>query len=228
MQTAIRYKFLVTLAVLVFAHLAGAQEDVPIFKTEAASAFVWGEDNRSDTVSSSTRDPVTGNAIHTLKHGEIEVSSRAGFETVGSGKAGELLSFTTTIVNNTESALSVRQGVASVEGRVSLPLPVVVKKKGLSKKERNQVWELAGMNCFSSGFLPNEVFFSPKTLSTVFTVTSKRALTASFVIKDPRYSSVLCSMEGCYPKGTIRFSVTVNATDFVFVWPGRAMVYCGK
>jgi hypothetical protein len=189
---------------------------------------VWGEDNRSGVVSSSTRDPVTGNAIHKLNHAGIEVSSRAGFESAGSGQAGELLSFTTTIVNTTESELLVRQGGASVDGHVALPLSVVLTKKGLSKKDRKQVWELPRMHCFSNGFLPNEEFFSPNASSKVFTVTPKRALTVSFVTKDPHYYSVLCSVEGCYPKGTMRFSVTVNTTDFVFTWPGRAMVYCGR
>ena len=121
-----------------------------------------------------------------------------------------------------------RQGGASVDGRIALPLAVVHTKKGLSKKQRNQVRELASMNCFSGGFLPHETFLSPDASSKVFTVTQKKALTVSFVAKDPRYYSVLCSAEGCFPKGTIRFSVTVNSTDFVFIWPGRAMVYCGK
>ena len=199
-----------------------------MFKTETASAFVWGEDNFQGAVSSSVRDPLTGNAIHKLKHGGVEVSSRAGFERVDAGKAGELLSFTTTIVNNTESELLVGQGGASVDGRVALPLSLVLTTKGLRKKQRNQVWELTDMNCFSSGFLPNEAFLSPNPSSKSFKVSPKRALTVSFVIKDPRYYSVLCTVEGCYPKGTIRFFVTVNTTDFVFIWPGRAMVYCGK
>jgi hypothetical protein len=34
-------------------------------------------------------------------------------------------------------------------------------------------------------------------------------------------------MEGCYPKGSVRFSVVVNETVFVFIWPGRAMISCG-
>jgi len=223
-----RHTFAVTLVALPLTLLMNAQDDVPTFKTQASSSFVWGEDNGPGAVSSSVRDPLTGNAIHKLNHGGIEVSSRAGFERVGSGQSGELLSFTTTIVNNTESELSVRQGGTSVDGRITLPLPVVLTKKGLSKRERNQVWELASMNCFSSGFLPNEVFLSPNASPKAFTVTPKRALTISFVTKDPRYYSVLCSVEGCYPKGTIRFFVTVNETDFVFIWQGRAMVYCGK
>ncbi len=218
----------VTFAFLLFTFLTFAQDDPPTFKTEAVSAFVWEEDNGSGSMSSSVRDPVTGNAIHKLNHGGIEVSSRAGFESIGSGEAGEFLSFTTTIVNNTEAEISVRQGGASVDGRMALPLSVVRTKKGLSKNERRQVWELASIHCFSNGFLPNEDFFSPDASSKVFTVAPKQALTVSFVTKDPRYYSVLCSVEGCHPKGTIRFSVTVNTTDYVFIWPGRAMVDCGR
>lgn len=227
-QSTMQRSFAISLAVIALALLAHAQDDLSVFKTEATSAFVWGEDSPPGAVSSNVLDPVTGNPIHKLNHGGVDVSSRAGFEPVGSGGAGELLSFTTTIVNNTDADLSVRQGGASVDGRIALPLAVVHTKKGLSKKQRNQVWELASMNCFSSGFLPNEGFLSPDTASKVFTVTPKNALTVSFVTKDPRYYSVLCSAGGCYPKGTTRLSVTVNSTDFVFIWPGRAMVYCGK
>jgi hypothetical protein len=53
-------------------------------------------------------------------------------------------------------------------------------------------------------------------------------LTISFVMQDPRNYPFRCSMEGCYPTGTMRFHVTVNATDYVFVWPGRSSVNCGK
>jgi len=116
----------------------------------------------------------------------------------------------------------------SVDGHAALPLPVVVTKKGLSKKEREQVWELAKMSCFSGGFLPDEDFFTPNVPSKAFAIAAKRALTVSFVTKDPRYYSILCSVDGCYPKGAIRFSVTVNSTDFVFVWLGRSMVNCGE
>jgi hypothetical protein len=226
-QITMRNAFAVPFAVLAFTLLTCPQDDVPVFKTEATSAFVWGEDSSPGAVSSIVLDPLTGNAIHKLKHGEIEVSSRAGFERAGSGQAGELLSFTTTIVNNTESEISV-QGSASVDGRVVSPLAVVLTTKGISQKQRNHARELASMNCFSSGFLPNGVFWSPKSSSTILTITPKSVLKVSFVTKDPRNYSVLCSAEGCYPKGTMRFLVTVNATDFVFIWPGRAMVYCGK
>lgn len=218
----------VTLAVLAFTFFTFAQNDLPAFKAGAASAFVWGEDNPSGAVSSSIRDPATGNAIHKLSHGGIEVSSRAGFESIGLGEAGELLSFTTTIVNNTDSELYVRQGRASADGHLALPLSVVLTKKGLGRKEREHSWELARVHCLSSDSFSNHTFFLPNDSSKAFTVTPKTALTVSFVTKDPRNYSVQCSVEGCYPKGTMRFSVTVNTADFVFIWPGRALVYCGR
>jgi hypothetical protein len=226
-RNTMRRTLVVTLATLAFTLHTVAQDDPPIFRAGAASAFVWGEDNSSGAVSSSIRDPVTGSAIHNLRHAGIEVSSRAGFENVGMGTAGELLIFTTTIVNNTESVLSVRQGGASVDGHMALPLSVVPTRKGLSKGESKPAWELQRMHCFLSGFLPKQNFFSSNP-SKAFTVTPKTALTVSLVTKDPRNYSVQCSVEGCYPRGTIRFSVTVNATDFVFVWPGRGVAYCGR
>jgi hypothetical protein len=218
----------VTVAVLVFSSLMSAQNAIPTFKAEAASAFVWDEDNLSGVVSSSIQDPVTGTAIHRLSHAGIEVSSRAGFERIGMGAAGEFLIFTTTIVNNTGSGLSIRQGAVGVDGHLALPLSIVLTKKGLAKKECNEAWELARLHCFSSGFFPNQGFFSSHSSSEAFTVTPNSALTVSFVTKDPRNYSLLCSVEGCYPKGTMRFSITINTTDFVFIWTGRALAYCGR
>lgn len=220
--------FAVLFDILVLALLTCAQDSVPIFRTEAAGALVWGEDNLPGAVSSSVQDPRTGNMIRKLNHEGVEVSTRAGFERISSEQAGELLSFTVTVVNNTMFELSVGQGGASIDGRVVLPLPVVPTKKHPSKRARNQVWELACMNCFSSGFLPHEAFLSANAPSKLFTITPKTALTVSFVTKDPRYSPVLCSVEGCYPKGTIRFFITINTADFVFRWAGRDMVNCGK
>ena len=228
MRSTMRRILAVTLAVLAFTFFTFAQNDVPTFRAEAVSAFVWGADNRSGAESTSIRDPVTGNAIHKLSHAGIEVSSRAGFETLGLGAVSELLSFTTTIVNNTESEISVRHGGASVEGHAALPLSVVRTNKGLNRRERKEVWELRKMSCFSSGFLSNENFFSIGASSKVFTVAPNTALTVSFVTQDPRHYPFLCSVEGCYPTGTMRFSVTVNTTDFVFVWLGRSSVNCGK
>lgn len=217
-----------TFLFLGFTFLTFAQDDTPVFKAEAASAFVWDEDNGPDSIRSSTRDPITGNAIHKLHHAGIEVSSRAGFERIRSGEAGEFLSFTTTITNNTQSELFVRQGIASADGHVALPVSIVITTKSLNKKDRKQVRELAKMDCFTSRFLSDEDAFFSSTSSKIFTVDPNKALTVSFVAKDPRQYAVLCSTEGCYPKGTMRFSVTVDTTDFVFVWRGRAMVDCGR
>jgi hypothetical protein len=223
-----RHSFAIAIALLFVTGLSHAQDDVVTFKTETVGAFVWGEDTLPGAVSSSVKDPVTGNEIRMLNHGGIYVSSRAGFETVRSGEEVKLLSFTATVVNNTESELSVRQGGTSVDGHLVLPLAVGLSKKGLGKKQRRQVWDLASMNCFSTGFLPNELFLSPTSSSAAFKVNPKRSLTLSFITKDPRYRSGLCSVVGCYPKETLRFSVTVNATEFVFVWPGKTMANCGR
>ena len=216
-----------TLAIFALTTLTLAQDDPPVFRAETAGAFIWGEDNAAGAVSSSVPDPLTGAAIRQLNHGGIEVSSRGGFELGGLGQSGELVSFTTTIVNNTQSELSVRQA-ASVDGLIASQLQVVSTKKGLSAKERNQTWELANINCLSGGFLPNEILLSADTSSKASSIHPRQALTFSFIAKDPRYYSILCSVEGCYPKGTVRFIVTVNSTDFVFVWAGRDMAYCGK
>ena len=193
----------VTLTVLVLTFITSAQNDLPTFKAEATSAFVWGDDTSSSAVSSSIRDPITGNAILKLSHTGIDVSSSVGFEKLGTAEAGELLIFTTTIVNNTESELFVRQAVASVDGHLAMPLSVVLTKKGLNKKERKETWELSRLHCFSSGFFPSQNFFSSNPSSRVFAVTPNRALTVSFVTIDPRSYSILCSVEGCFPKGAL-------------------------
>jgi hypothetical protein len=218
-------RFSIPFAILALTITTFAQQDIQTFKAEATNAFVWGEENRSAAVSSSVQDPITGNTIRKLKHAGIEVSSRAGFEKVGNE---ELLSFTTTVVNATKDEIVVRQGGLSVDGHVALPLSVVLKKKDVAKKERKQAWELVSMRCFANGFLPNEEFFSANGSATGFTVTPNETVTVAFVTKDPRFSSIACSVEGCYPKGSMRFAVVVNATVFVFVWPGRAMVACGS
>jgi len=223
-----RGTYVVTLAVLASALLGFAQSDQPTFRAEGASAFVWGDDNYSSAVSSSIHDPLTGNVIHKLSHAGIEVSSQAGFESIGYGAAGELLSFTTTIANNTGSDLSVRRGGASIDGHATFPLSVVPTNKGLTRRERTQVWELTKMTCFLSGFLAHENYFSPNDSSRVFTVPPKSASKISFITQDPRKYPFRCSMEGCYPTGTMRFYVTINTTDYVFIWPGRSSVNCGK
>lgn len=218
------------LAVLVLTLDAQAQTNVPTIKAEVKSAFVWGEDSSSGAVSSTIQDPLTGNAMRRLSYAGIEVSTQLGFEGVGANQEGTLLNYTTTVVNGTDSPLSVRYGGISVDGHRAAPLLLVRPGKKLNKKERKtDVAELQHMHCFTSGFLSPDNFLLTDAPSRVLTIAAGTALTISSVIRDPRtYQPLLCSTQGCYPTGTIRYYVTVNSQDYVFVWPGRSAVYCGK
>jgi hypothetical protein len=208
-----------------------AQDSVPIIRAEVMGAFVWGEDSSSGAVSSAIQDPLTGNAIHTLSYAGIEVSSRIGFERIAPNEVGTFLNYTTTIVNSTGSTMSVRYGGIAVDGHAASPLWVVPPGQKFSKRERkskSDAVELAKIHCFTSGFLARDNFFSANALFQVFTVSPGAALTVSSVIRDPRsYHSLRCSVEGCYPTGTIRYYLKVNDKDYVFAWPGRSAVYCG-
>jgi hypothetical protein len=225
-----RRAYIFVLAVFVFTGDAFGQ-DGPTIKAKAVSAFVWGDDSTSDAVSSTIQDPLTGNAIHTLSHAGIEVSSRIGFERASTSEVGTFLSYTSTIVNNTDSTLSVRYGGISVDGHSATPLSIVPPGKKLNKKERKgkpDMVEFAKIHCLTSGFLSGDNVFSANASSQVLAVAPRTALTVSTVIRDPRNShSVLCSVEGCYPTGTIRYHLRVGDKDYVFVWPGRTAVYCG-
>jgi hypothetical protein len=131
-------------------------------------------------------------------------------------------------VNSTRSEVVVSRAGASVDGHKALALSIVPGMKGIKKRDRRHVWELGKMYCSVNGFLARKDFFSIDNASETFTIAADSSLTASFVAKDPRSYSLRCSVEGCYPTGTMRIYVTVNATDYVFVWPGRSMVYCGN
>jgi hypothetical protein len=220
------------LAFFTFTLRVFAQDSVPTIKSETMSAFVWGRDSPSGAVSSTIQDPLTGNAIHALSYNGIEVSSRMGFERVGADEVGIFLSYTATIVNGTDSTLSVRYGGISVDGHTASPFWLVPLDKKLSKKERKRkpdAVEVGKIHCIASGFLSSDNLFSADTSSQVFTVSPGSALTVSSVIRDPRsYHSVLCSVGGCYPTGTMRYYLSVEDKDYVFVWPGRSAVYCGK
>ena len=208
--------------------LTSAQDNVPIFKAQATSAFVWSEENLAGAVSSSLQDPLTGNEIRRISHEGIEVSSQARFELASLGQSGELMSFTTIIANSTNSELSVTQAAANVDGYTALPFPVGLAAKEFSNRGRNQARETASLNCLTGELPSRELPSYSKATSETVVVDPGKSATISFVTKDPRNYSMLCSIEGCYPKGAIRFIVTVNSTDFVFVWAGRDMVYCGK
>jgi hypothetical protein len=218
------------LFILVLATFGFAQDEVPIFRTEAKSAFVWGEDVPSGAVSSLVKDALTGSEILKLRHAGIDVSSRIGFERQ-QGKIGEVIAYTTTIINNSNESLSVKYGETTIDGRIVTPLSVF---SGTTKphKKRAHVGpnsvDVAALYCFSSGFLTDGNFFPSREPSGTFTVEARSSVTVSTVIKDPRHSPILCSQDGCLPKGTIAYSVQVGNHDFIFTRPGRALTDCGK
>ena len=209
-----------------------AQTDLPRFKTEVKGAFVWGQDAPSGAFSSTIQDPLTGNSIHKLSYSGIEVSSRIGFERVGIDEPGTFLSHVASVINTTEEKLLVRYGGFSVDGHVASPLSVIRPGQKLNKSERknrHELAELGKIHCFTSGFISGDTFFSASPSSQVVTVEPGKAVTISTLIRDPRlYHAILCSVQGCYPTGTLRFYLNVNSHDYVFVWSGQSAVYCGK
>jgi hypothetical protein len=223
----VKQKYIVALAFLFLTLSTSAQSNIPTFKVETKSALVWDE-GLLESTASSIRDPLSGNEIHRLSYDGIEVSSRLGYEKVSPSKEDKLISYTTTVANNTDSAASVQYGGASVDGHMALPLRVAADSKGLSKRDRRDKWDLTKMHCFQTGFASRETVFSSSASTQIFTVRPKTSVTISFVTKDPRTSALLCSMDGCHLKGTMRYYVTVNLRDYVFVWPGRSVVYCGE
>jgi hypothetical protein len=211
-----------------FVALSAYGQSEPTFRANARSAIVWDNDSPDNTSSFIIWDPLTGREMHRLSSGGVEVTSLVGYERVSLSKAGKLLNYTTTITNNTESELSVQYGGASVDGHTALPLWVALARKGLKKSDRKKVWELGKMYCFRTGFFSNDNFFAGQTPSTIFIVRPRTTVTISFVALDPRHSSMLCSVDGCHITGTLRYYITVNRKDYVFVWPGSSVVYCGE
>jgi len=216
-----------TALAFLFAMSAFAQNNMPTFKVDTKSALIWDNDFPEDS-SSIVRDPLTGREIHRLRSGGVEVSSLVGYERVSLNTAFKLLNYTTTITNNTDSELSVQYGGAIVDGHTALPLWVALTNKGFRKRDRKEIWELSKMHCFKTGFASKESFFSADTPSKIFTIRPRTALTISSVTMDPRLSSAVCSVDGCHITGTIRYYITVNSRDYVFVWPGRSVVHCGE
>jgi hypothetical protein len=222
----VNQKSIFALAFLVFTLGTSAQDDIPTFKTQTKSALIWDEGSPDNGAASSIHDPLTGNEIHKLSYGGVEVSSRLGYEKVSSYQAGKLLNYVTTIANNTESNVSVRYGGASVEGHVTPPLSITT-ARDLNNRDRKELWDLNKLSCFKTRFAPSGEVFTASSSPQVFTVRPKTAVTISFVTKDPREFPVLCSIDGCHIKGSVRYYITVDHRDYVFVWSGRSIVYCG-
>src|SRR5690348_13633470 len=195
---------------LVFRIAGFAQDEIPTFKVNTKSAVVWDTDTNNDSGASIVVDPLTGNEIHRSSSGGVEVSSILGYERVALNKAGKLINYTTTVANNTDSDVSVEYGGARVDGRAAVPLRIALTNKTFHKRDRKAIWELSKMHCFNTGFASNSNFFSADALSRVFTVRPKTALTISSVTTDPSNFPLLCSLDGCHIKATIRYYIRVD------------------
>jgi hypothetical protein len=222
------------LALTAFSMIPGAvaQDSGRTIRVDVVSSFVWGEDAPAGATSSTIKDPLTGSSMHRLSYGEIEVTSHVGFEGIDAKKTGTFLSYTTTIANSKEAPISVRFGGFIVDGKTASPLEVVLpakKQKGKAVKDNPEVAVLNTLYCFADGFLSRKNFFSANASSQVVSVPPQTSLSVSAIVRDPRdYGAVLCSTAGCYPTGTIRYALNVDGHDYIFTWPGRSAMYCGK
>jgi hypothetical protein len=219
--------------VLIFSLRAFSQEDVPTFKAEVRNAFVWGEDAPAGAISSTIRDPLTGTQILKLKHKDVEVNSRMGFEKVRPEDVAEFIAYSTTIINNTQTELTLEQGGITVDGHLVSLLSVNSSIKGGKKKRSNEgtgtdVVDIRKLHCFNSGNLSSDNFFPLQQPSSVVIVEPQSSLTVSGVIKDPRHYPLLCSADGCFPKGMIRYSIRLGGHEYIFSWDGRSVMNCGQ
>ena len=202
-----------------------SQAGIPILKTEARSACVWGNDASSGAISSRVTDPLTGTETFKLRYAGVEVSSRMGFEKLQREQTWEYIAYSTTIVNNTDVKVAVKYGQMTVDGRIVSPLAVSDTRH---RQKNENSFAIASLYCFSSGFLSHENVLTVKEQSPELTVEPQKSLTVSSVVRDPRPYPILCSTDGCLPKGMIRYSIQVGAHEYVFIWPGRSLFNCGR
>ncbi len=199
-----------------------AQSETTTLRSITLSAVVWDE-NLPTPASSEIIDPVTGASVRSLTHDGIEVHSQAAFRLFRSGRAGELLTFLVTVVNNTDSDAVLTQAGLVIDGSLSLEL--LPETSGTRSDDRPKV---EGSLCMEPNVLSGDTPLRPLTRMKPSNIAPRMASTFRFVAKDPRNYSLLCSPEGCYPKGVMRFYATLNSTDYVFVWKGQALVNCGR
>jgi hypothetical protein len=207
-----------------------AQDELATFKTEAQSAFVWGEDTPSGAVSWRVKNPLSGSETLKLRYGGIEVSSRIGFEKPQKEQMAEVIGYTTTIVNNTSQTMSVQHGEVTVDGHIVQPLSISSGQRAQKDKPTTDPGTIAirTLYCFSSGFLSLEKVLPVNNKTSALTVAPQQSLTVSSVIRDPGHYPILCSVDGCFPKGTVRYSIRIAGHDFIFKWPGSWIASCGK
>jgi len=216
---------------LMFNCRANPQEDIPKFTVEVRNTFIWGEDVPAGAISSSVKEPLTGAEILTLKHGGIAVTSRMGFEKLRPEDVTEFIVYSSTIINNTNSELTVEGGGIAIEGHLSSPLSINsgIKhaKRNRNSKTKDSV-DIRNLHCFESGSLSGENFFPTQQSSSTMLVKPQSSLTVSAVVRDPRHYPLLCTVEGCFPKGTIRYSIHVGRHEYIFSWNGHSLMNCGR
>lgn len=207
-----------------------AQDEIATFKTEAKSAFVWGQDAPSGAVSWRVKNPLSGSETLKIRYGGIEVSSRIGFEKPHKERMEEVIGYTTTIVNNTAQTMSVQAGEITVDGHIVQPLSISSGQRERKETTKTDPGTIAirTLYCFSSGFLPLEKVLPMNNEASALTVDPQHSLTVSSVIRDPGHYPMLCSVNGCFPKATVRYSIRISGHDFIFIWPGGWIASCGK
>lgn len=219
----------IAISIVVFALAVFGQEKPPL-TIEVRSAFVWGEDSAQGVTSSIIEDPLTGNSIPKLSYDRIEVSTRMGFERLGIARVGMLLGITATVINGTESDITVNGGGISINGHAESLVSLISGDKRVKVRDANndeKAVHLEQIGCFKSGFLSSNNLFGPEQ-SQVLSVSAKSSLAVTAVVKSESAYSVRCSIEGCYPTGTMRYYITVKNHDYVFEMPGRSATQCGK
>jgi hypothetical protein len=142
----------------------------------------------------------------------------------------EVIGYTTTIVNNTSQTMSVQHGEVTVDGHIVQPLSISSGQRAQKDKPTTDPGTIAirTLYCFSSGFLSLEKVLPVNNETSALTVAPQQSLTVSSVIRDPGHYPILCSVDGCFPKGTVRYSIRIAGHDFIFKWPGSWIASCGK
>jgi hypothetical protein len=207
-----------------------AQDSTPTFRTEAESAFVWGQDAPAGALSSTVQDPLTGLARHKLAYKGVEVGSSTGYEDqwVQDSKLLRhgyiVVTTSTTIVNNTDYPVSIEYGDASANGHTAALIGDKTSKTipRLDNKKFDQ------LDCYRSSNLMKDA----KLVNRDPDINPKGSPAAMNRIVLPPKSAVTIAAATATPEvgswsGYYRYYVRVDHKDFVFPWPMSQMQPCG-
>lgn len=217
-----------------------AQESTPAFRTEAESAFVWGQDAPHGAVSSIAQDPLTGRILHKLSYNGVEVSSRLGYE--GEWLADskwldhpyDVVISVTTVVNDTSAPVSVFYGGATADGH-----EVIV----IGEKSSKQVPYLARkswheLSCIQNGSVPSEVVILSGEQGEVVILAGEQGRSQRGISHSTdhwnvqpgssRDASAVTAIQRPNRAAEYRYFVRVNNKDFVFPWRMVEAQLCGN